>query len=81
MRVVLLLITVLPISASQSEMIRFDQVIPGRLPADWTVAMTHAGAPPRWEIVRDESAPAHQTCSRNYREIQRPADFRWQFGT
>lgn len=58
MRVLLLLIAVLPISAAQSEMIRFDQVTPGKLPADWTVAMTHAGAPPHWEIVRDESAPS-----------------------
>ena len=58
MRVLLLLITVLPISAAQSEVIRFDQVVPGKLPADWTVAMTHAGAPPDWKIVRDESAPS-----------------------
>jgi hypothetical protein len=58
MWVLFLLITVLRISAAQSELIRFDQVAPGKLPADWTVAMTHAGAPPRWEIVRDESAPS-----------------------
>src|SRR2546423_8112113 len=57
MRVLLLLITVLRISAGKSELIRFDQAVPGKLPADWTVAMTHAGAPPHWEIVRDESAP------------------------
>jgi hypothetical protein len=55
---VLLLLTVLPISAVQSELIGFDQATPGKLPADWVVAMTHAGAPPRWEIVRDESAPS-----------------------
>jgi hypothetical protein len=58
MWVLLLLITVLRISAARSELIRFDQAVPGKLPADWTVAMTHAGAPPRWEIVRDESAPS-----------------------
>jgi hypothetical protein len=58
MRVLLLLLTVLPISAVQSELIGFDQATPGKLPADWVVAMTHAGAPPRWEIVRDESAPS-----------------------
>jgi hypothetical protein len=48
----------LSISAAQSETIRFDHAIPGKLPADWTVAMTHAGAPPHWEIVRDGSAPS-----------------------
>ena len=57
MRVLLLVLTTLSISAARSETIRFDHAIPGKLPADWTVAMTHAGAPPRWEIVRDESAP------------------------
>ena len=31
--------------------------VPGKLPAGWTVAMTHDGGAPRWEIVRDESAP------------------------
>jgi len=57
MRVLLLLITILQISAGQLEPIRFDQAIPGKLPAGWTVAMTHAGGLPHWEIVRDESAP------------------------
>jgi Domain of Unknown Function (DUF1080) len=31
---------------------------PGELPTGWIVAMTHAGGAPRWEIVRDESAPS-----------------------
>jgi len=58
MRLLVLLIVALPISAARLETVRFDQAIPGKLPADWTVATTHAGAPPRWEIVRDESAPS-----------------------
>ena len=41
-----------------AEVIRFVNGVPGRLPTGWTVAMTHAGASPRWEIVRDESAPS-----------------------
>jgi hypothetical protein len=53
-----LLLMTLPISTAQSETIRFDRVVPGKLPANWTVAMTHAGAPPGWEIVRDESSPS-----------------------
>ena len=58
MRVLLLLIAVLPISAALLETVRFNQAPPGKLPADWTIAMTHAGTPPDWKIVRDESAPS-----------------------
>jgi hypothetical protein len=58
MRVLLLCVMALPISSAHAETIRFDRVVPGKLPADWTIAMTHAGAPPDWEIVRDESAPS-----------------------
>jgi hypothetical protein len=43
--------------SASAEVIRFVNGVPGKLPAGWTVAMTHEGAPPRWEIVRDESAP------------------------
>jgi hypothetical protein len=41
-----------------AQAIRFANGVPGKLPTGWTVAMTHDGAPPRWEIVRDESAPS-----------------------
>jgi hypothetical protein len=44
-------------SLATAEEIRFDNRLPGRLPPGWTAAMTHGGAAPRWEIVRDESAP------------------------
>jgi hypothetical protein len=44
-------------SLALAEMIRLDNGVPGKLPPGWTVAMTHNGAAPRWEIVRDESAP------------------------
>jgi hypothetical protein len=44
-------------SLAWGEVIRFDNCSPGKLPAGWTAAMTHDGAAPRWEIVRDESAP------------------------
>ena len=46
----------LPVAAN-AEIVRFDNSALGTLPRGWAVAMTHAGAPPRWEIVRDESAP------------------------
>src|SRR3984893_6776538 len=42
-------------SLAPAEMIHFDNDVPGKLPPGWTVAMTHDGAAPRWEIVRDES--------------------------
>jgi hypothetical protein len=44
--------------ACAAETIDFDKAPPGRLPAGWTVSMTHAGGPPRWEIVHDDSAPS-----------------------
>jgi hypothetical protein len=43
--------------AARSEVIRFDGTAPGNLPAGWIVAMTHAGGAPRWEVVRDDTAP------------------------
>jgi hypothetical protein len=45
------------VQSARSEVVRFAGAAVGAVPAGWTVAMTHAGAPPRWEIVRDESAP------------------------
>jgi hypothetical protein len=45
-------------SMASAETIRFDGGPPGTLPAGWTVAMTHAGGEPRWEIAPDPSAPS-----------------------
>jgi len=42
---------------AQALSIRFDEEEPGSLPSGWTIAVTHEGARPRWEIVSDESAP------------------------
>jgi hypothetical protein len=39
------------------ELIGFDNVKSGPLPRGWTVAMTHEGGPPKWEILADPSAP------------------------
>lgn len=38
--------------------IDFRRDLPGAVPRHWTVAMTHAGGPPRWEVVLDPSAPS-----------------------
>jgi len=43
--------------AAHAEVIRFDSAALGSLPSGWSVGMTHAGGPPRWEIVRDDTAP------------------------
>jgi hypothetical protein len=45
------------LQSARPEVVRFAGTVVGAVPAGWSVAMTHAGAPPRWEIVRDESAP------------------------
>jgi hypothetical protein len=44
-------------AAVHGEVIRFDRSAEGSLPSGWSVAMTHSGGAPRWEIVRDDSAP------------------------
>lgn len=36
-----------------AEVVRFDRGVPGTLPSGWTVAMTHEGGAPQWQIVRD----------------------------
>jgi len=45
-------------SVTGAETIRFDSAPPGALPAGWTVAMTHTGEAPKWEVRHDASAPS-----------------------
>src|SRR5436305_7724966 len=52
-----MLVALLLWTAAHGEVIRFDHSPEGTLPSGWTVAMTHSGAAPKWEIVRDDSAP------------------------
>jgi hypothetical protein len=42
----------------RGETINFDSASPGTMPPGWTVAMTHAGGAPRWEVLKDDSAPS-----------------------
>jgi hypothetical protein len=44
--------------AASAELLRFDDTAIGSVPIGWSVAMTHAGSQPRWQIVRDSSAPS-----------------------
>src|SRR5450759_3269111 len=41
-----------------AETVNFDNAVPGALPPGWTVAMTHKGGAPKWEIIKDDSAPS-----------------------
>jgi len=43
--------------ASTGKVINFDTFALGKTPPGWSVAMTNRGAPPRWEIRRDRTAP------------------------
>ena len=45
-------------SACFAETINFDKATPGAVPPGWTVAMTHKGGAPKWEVVKDDSAPS-----------------------
>ncbi len=40
-----------------TQVINFDSAAVGAVPAGWTVAMTHTGGAPKWEILKDETAP------------------------
>ena len=42
----------------EAEVIRFDSAQPGSLPTDWTVVMTQTGVAPKWEVLKDASAPS-----------------------
>jgi hypothetical protein len=44
------------LTAAPVRIVTFDNAQLGRIPPDWTVAMTNHGRPPRWEIVKDMSA-------------------------
>ena len=43
--------------ASTARIVNFDTCALGKTPPGWTVAMTDSGGPPRWEILKDRSAP------------------------
>jgi hypothetical protein len=52
-----LFILALPVLAC-AQLINFDNQQPGNPPQGWTVAMTHTGGAPKWEIVKDPTAPS-----------------------
>jgi hypothetical protein len=42
---------------SLAETVNFDSATPGQVPPGWTVAMTHTGGAPKWEVLKDDTAP------------------------
>ncbi len=43
---------------SSGKVINFDTAPLGKIPPGWTIAMTNRGAAPRWEVLRDRTAPS-----------------------
>ena len=41
-----------------AEIITFDRAVVGAVPDGWTIAMTHRGGPPKWEVREDSSSPS-----------------------
>ena len=59
MRSIVVLIAALGAAcACFAQTINFDKASPGAVPPGWTVAMTHKGGAPRWEIIKDDWAPS-----------------------
>jgi hypothetical protein len=48
----------LGLAASGISTITFDSTPPGRLPSGWTAATTSQGGSPKWQIVKDGTAPS-----------------------
>ena len=42
----------------RGESINFDNATVGAVPEGWIVAMTHAGGAPKWQVLKDDSAPS-----------------------
>jgi hypothetical protein len=47
----------LQLMAASVRVIDSDALPVGAMPPGWTVAMTNSGAPPRWEVLKDQTAP------------------------
>lgn len=44
--------------AGSAQSANFDSAKVGAVPPGWTVAMTHSGGPPKWEVLADPTAPS-----------------------
>ena len=41
-----------------AQIINFDSAKPGTVPPGWTAVPTLPGVPPKWEVIRDPTAPS-----------------------
>ena len=55
---ILVFIALLVAVPAFAEVVNFDSETREAVPSDWSVAMTHGGGQPKWEIRTDESAPS-----------------------
>lgn len=59
MRTIVVMIAALGAAcACLAETVNFDKASPGAVPPGWTIAMTHKGGAPQWEVLKDDSAPS-----------------------
>jgi len=57
-RIALLLLLLTTSAYAGMQTLNFDSAVVGSVPAGWTVAMTHTGGAPQWEIRKDDTAPS-----------------------
>ena len=57
-RIALLFLVFAAAAFGSTQVINFDSAAAGSVPAGWTVAMTHTGGAPRWEVRKDDTAPS-----------------------
>ena len=57
-RSVIIAIALCTAGLCEGEIIGFDNATVGTVPVGWTVAMTHTGGAPQWEIRKDDAAPS-----------------------
>lgn len=53
----LVVLFALGLTASTGKVINFDTDQLGKIPPGWSVAMTNHGAPPQWQVLKDQTAP------------------------
>jgi hypothetical protein len=51
------LLVSLGLIASSGKVVDFDTATIGKMPPGWSAAMTNRGSPPRWEVLKDHTAP------------------------
>jgi hypothetical protein len=58
MKTILFLATAMGAATMGAQTINFDAAAAGSAAPDWTVAMTHKGGAPKWQVIKDETSPS-----------------------